>query len=91
LWGYGLCEFEFIDDKINFDSTIKERRIWAEDAAHLLKIQDIFKVTEAELETIFNDLQPLLEAARQERKKNYKPPTYNHLSIPLVRRKYPEL
>ena len=90
LWGFGFRR--------------KEKVIYLEDVARLLKdklpeAEKTFRFLRKnnfageckELDEIYAQLQPLLEAELAERRKNYKPAKFDRISIPKVNRVFPHL
>lgn len=66
------------------------RTIFLRDTVRYLDRRDIFQVKDDELEKIYEELKPHLEA-ELERRRNLKPSKLERLHIPLVRKIYPQL
>lgn len=82
LRGYG---YRYYDGENELGT---EKVVFARDAQfHLgIDIQD-----RQDLDEIYEQLQPKIEAWREERRKSYKPLTIKTITLPKVNRVYPEL
>lgn len=84
LFGFGLQKWE--SDGVDGASN---KIVFARDAARLLKI-DIFRNSELDFDTIYEQIQPLIEAEREKRRQEPHM-EYKKFYVPKINRSYPPL
>jgi hypothetical protein len=85
LFGFGFRKW----DKDGIDGA-SDKVVWHNDVERLLGI-DIWKVREQNFDSIYEKIHPIIQAEREERRKNFISKEYKKISIPQVNRTYPEL
>jgi hypothetical protein len=69
----------------------EERRIFHGDVHHFLKTDLFAAKDDSEIEALYAKLQPLLEEAYRKRMENYKPPNFDRIVIPNVKKQFPSI